>query len=69
MDAVQALIEAVMQAKAGGRGKDLIGDLFKKSLAAFFAYQKGQSYAVGGPGLRPVSDPTMKKYIHRPRSI
>jgi hypothetical protein len=68
MDAVQALIEAVMQAKAGGRGtKDLTSDLFRKALAAFFAHQKGQSYSIGGPGIRPVSDPTMKKYIHRPR--
>lgn len=68
MDAVQALNEAVIQAKAAGRGtKDITSELFKKSLAAFFAYQRRQTYSVSGPGLRPVSDPTMKKYIHRPR--
>lgn len=69
MDAVQALSEAVIAAKAGGRGtKDMTSDVFKKSISAFFSFQRGQSYTVGGGGgLRPVSDPTMKKYMHRVR--
>lgn len=67
LDPVQALTDAVMSVKTGRGTRDITSEIFKKALAAFFCYQRNQKYSVVGSGLRPVSDTTMKRYIHKVR--
>jgi hypothetical protein len=67
MDAVQALIEGVQTAKlrATKVHADYVNDMFSRAIAAFFVFQAGQAYAVGGPGVKPISMPSLKRYIMR----
>lgn len=64
MNAVQALCEAVARDKGLVRGsRDVTSELFGKSIMAFMAFQQGSTYVAGGPGVRSVSQPTLKKYV------
>lgn len=66
MDAVQALIEAVMKSKVGKqKGHATQQEIFAKALSAFQAYQSRNEYMVGGTGIRPMKDSSLKKYIEQ----